>query len=118
MFYPFFKRFLILDSFQTYGVQYKQKIEGELITYVDRVDIDGPAFRAGLMEGDVILSINGREVDKADHTTLVRLIKSRDKSIRMVVRFENCVHKVNVHTKYLKMKVSRPFILNFDDESS
>lgn len=109
---------------QTYGIYHKKDENVELLTYVDHVDVNGPAFKgepnlflnlilsisdhftAGLREGDVILSINGQSMEKADHRSLVDYIQSCEKSMRMVVLFENCVLKVELHKRFIKLRVS------------
>ena len=101
-----FSFFLLTSSLKTYGIHHKQEGEVELLTYVDHVDNSGPAFKAGLREGDVILSINGKDVERADHRSLVNFIKGCEKSMRMVVLFEDCVRKVDLHSKYFKLRVS------------
>jgi predicted metalloprotease with PDZ domain len=48
---------LIILILKSYGIHYKKEQEIEMITYVDHVDYDGPAYRAGMREGINLITI-------------------------------------------------------------
>lgn len=91
-------------TLQTYGIRNKRTKEVEVMSYVDYVELNGPAWVAGMRRGDIILSVNGESVDAATHKELVNKIKRSGHELRLVVLFEDCCTKVELHERYLKLK--------------
>lgn len=91
-------------TIQTYGFKNKKTGEIEVYTYVDYVDLNGPASIAGMRRGDIILSVNGKSVEFATHQELVSVIQSCKEEARMVVLFVDCCKKVELHDRLIKLK--------------
>lgn len=92
-------------TLQTYGIKHKKTNEIEVMTYVDYVEMGGPAWFAGMRRGDVILSVNGERVGEVTHKQLVNKIKRAGDSLRLVVLFEDCCRKVELHERFIKLKM-------------
>ncbi|XP_005101952.2 uncharacterized protein LOC101851962 [Aplysia californica] len=91
-------------TLQTYGVRNKRTREVEVMSYVDYVEINGAAWVAGMRRGDIILSVNGESVESSTHAELVKRIQQSGPDMRLVVLFEDCCKKVELHERYLKLK--------------
>ncbi|XP_014677518.1 PREDICTED: uncharacterized protein LOC106817371 [Priapulus caudatus] len=91
-------------TLQTYGIHHPHRNELEVLTYIDYVEYGGPAYLAGVRPGDVILAINGTNLEDATHAQLVEFIHGCGEFIRMVVLFEDCVRKVELHMRTIKLK--------------
>ncbi|XP_033728783.1 uncharacterized protein LOC117317923 isoform X2 [Pecten maximus] len=91
-------------TLQTYGIKNKKTNEVEVMTYVDYIDYNSSAYIAGLRTGDVILSVNGRSMEVATHAELVSAIKLSGDKLRLVVLFEDCVHKVELYDRIIRLK--------------
>ncbi|CAF0816496.1 unnamed protein product [Adineta ricciae] len=61
----------------------------QLVTYVDQVQEQSPAWHAGLRPGSVILSVNDESVEHDDHEALVKRITQASSSLKLVVIQQN-----------------------------
>ncbi|KAK2723421.1 hypothetical protein QYM36_001930 [Artemia franciscana] len=93
-------------TLQSYGIKHHGEKDIEYLTYVDFVLENGPAGKAGMRPGDVILSINGVDMEHEDHQLVVNYLQQCPDRIRMAVRFEDCVRKVNLHVRYVKLQAA------------
>ncbi|XP_064598073.1 microtubule-associated serine/threonine-protein kinase 3-like [Liolophura sinensis] len=91
-------------TLQTYGIRHKKSSQVEVMTYVDYVEIDSSAWFAGLRRGDVILAVDGDSVDHMTHQQLVDRLRQCQKTMRLVVLFEDCHRKVELHDRLIKLK--------------
>jgi C-terminal processing protease CtpA/Prc len=62
------------DENGTFGM----RIGGQNPVFVDRVMVDGPAWRAGVRKDDLIIMVDGILVSAFDHNDVVDLICSRE----------------------------------------
>lgn len=91
-------------TLQSYGLRRVGSNKTDLLSYVDYVELGGPAYKAGMRQGDVILSVNGKSMENVDHESLVDAINCCEDSIRMVVLFEDVCRKIELHLRYYKLK--------------
>ncbi|XP_041374477.1 dentin sialophosphoprotein-like [Gigantopelta aegis] len=91
-------------TLQTYGIKNKCTNTLEVMTYVDYVEMNGPANFAGMRKGDVILSVNGTTVEDLTHKELVVRIQESSNVLRLVILFEDCCRKVELYDRFIKLK--------------
>ncbi|XP_052813426.1 uncharacterized protein LOC128240704 isoform X2 [Mya arenaria] len=91
-------------TLQTYGITHKLTSDTEIMTYVDYVELDGLAYLAGMRKGDVIVSVNGNKVGVINHQQLVAQIRLAGDKLRLVVLFEDCCRKVDLHERFIRLK--------------
>ncbi|KAK0425999.1 hypothetical protein QR680_009494 [Steinernema hermaphroditum] len=77
--------------------------EAERITYVDYVDIDSNAAKAGVRAGDVIISINGKVVTDYSHEELISFISSC-LWMRMIVMFQNIRERIDLAARSMQLQ--------------
>ncbi|XP_078343824.1 uncharacterized protein LOC144629485 isoform X1 [Oculina patagonica] len=85
-------------TLQTYGIV-QQEGQVEYMTFVLSVEEDGPAYMAGLRPGDIILEVDGTNVEEQDHKSVVTLIHHASVSVRLVVVFVDALRRMKMNTR-------------------
>ncbi|XP_055318825.1 uncharacterized protein LOC129576874 isoform X3 [Sitodiplosis mosellana] len=67
---------------------YGMKVSGDKPVFVESVKTGGAAHKAGLMERDMIVKVNGEEAKTLNHTRVVHLIKDKSPVILTVSRVQ------------------------------
>ncbi|XP_032239513.2 uncharacterized protein LOC5514106 isoform X1 [Nematostella vectensis] len=99
-------------TLQTYGIV-QQNGEVEFMTFVLAVEEDGPAYMAGMRPGDIIVSVENRDVEEEDHRVLVSLLQEAPVSIRLVVVFVDAIRRMHLNTR---IKVLKTELQSKEDE--
>eukprot|EP00794_Sanderia_malayensis_P017438 gene17437-19182_t len=73
-------------------------------TFVRYVEEEGPAYMSGLREGDVIVEVDGEEVNNKDHAELVNMIKNSKRELLLVVKFIDALKRADLCIKIKKKK--------------
>ncbi|XP_056888946.1 cytohesin-interacting protein isoform X1 [Takifugu flavidus] len=68
---------------QTYGLQLKDSSAVEMCTCISKVHEDSAAESAGLIAGDIIITINGASIEGSSHQHILDLIKESTNSLMM-----------------------------------
>ena len=66
---------------QTYGFSKLKQEETKQRTFVRFVEDEGPGYLAGLREGDIIVEVNGENVEEVNHVDIVEKIKNSEKEL-------------------------------------
>lgn len=78
--------------------------EKDAKTFVRYVEEEGPAYMAGLREGDTIVEIDGEDADQKSHSQLVDAIKNSKQELKMVVKFTDAVKRAELAIKLKKKR--------------
>ncbi len=58
-----------------------------LVHYIGEVDKNSPAEKAGLLEGDVVIEVNGVNVAQENHNDVVKRIKAGEDETKLILTF-------------------------------
>uniref|UniRef100_S4R7A7 Trafficking regulator and scaffold protein tamalin n=1 Tax=Petromyzon marinus TaxID=7757 RepID=S4R7A7_PETMA len=89
---------------QTYGLRNRVVSELEMCTYVFKVKEEGPAERAGMKAGDILITINDSNVEGIPHKQIVDIIREAGNCLRIEVEFGIMARRMELQTRlqYLK----------------
>lgn len=89
---------------QTYGLRNRVVSELEMCTYVFKVKEEGPAERAGMKAGDILITINDSNVEGIPHKQIVDIIREAGNCLRIEVEFGTMARRMELQTRlqYLK----------------
>lgn len=106
---------------QTYDFG-KTGTPGKKRTFVRYVEDEGPAYLAGLREGDVIVEVNEQDVEEIEHMKIVGLISETAKQLILVVKFMDMVRRVELAVRLkksqAKLKVKREQLEKLKEEEN
>ncbi len=104
--YPHQRMFLIPNEtndkpfeFNMLGISYEQRMDGSL--YVRDVITDSPASEKGIKKGDVIIAINGKNLQEYDYMDIYDLFRKENKKIKITLQKESKQTKVSLILKRL-----------------
>jgi hypothetical protein len=104
--YPHQRMFLIPNEtsdkpfeFNMLGISYEQRMDGSL--YVRDVITGSPASEKGIKKGDVIIAINGKNLQKYDYMDIYDLFRKENKKIKITLQRESKQIKVSLTQKRL-----------------
>ncbi|XP_065051634.1 microtubule-associated serine/threonine-protein kinase 2-like isoform X2 [Rhopilema esculentum] len=90
--------------------------EKDVKTFVRYVEEEGPAYLAGLREGDVIVEIDGQNAEKKTHAQLVNSIKRSEHELLLVVKFIDAAKRADLCINLKKKRAKlRARVREFED---
>lgn len=91
-------------NLQTYGLLNSTTKETEYICFVNNVQLKSPAKRAGLNNGDVLLAIDGLQIDQfKSFIDITRHVKGKNE-LRLVIMAENVCKKIQYQQRVEQIK--------------
>ncbi|MFQ6070030.1 MAG: S41 family peptidase [Candidatus Aminicenantales bacterium] len=86
-------------EFNMLGISYEQRMDGSL--YVRDVITDSPASERGIKKGDVIIAIDGKNLQDYKYMDIYDLFRKENKKIKITLQRESNQIKVSLTLKRL-----------------